>query len=221
MDRLFGRIRWLLVAATALAGCGTLLWMTHTLTWVGQAQSYDTMLYARSLWGAGHGHWHNPIVGTHALAIHGHFLALPLAPLTHLFRAVDVLNVAHSLSAGRTHVLNRERTQRADVAQNLQVERVVDGRQKKVDPARVRRQHNFRAMLRQVCRKAKAFDESLLMAVHGRPCGGKVVLHSRRETPKCACGGGIFGCTCCDRARVGRGHNTRRPWPPAENRLDV
>ncbi len=100
MDRLFGRIRWLLVAATALAGFSTLLWMTHTLTWVGQAQSYDTMLYARSLWGAGHGHWHNPIVGTHALAIHGHFLALALAPLTHLFRAVDVLNVAHSLSAG-------------------------------------------------------------------------------------------------------------------------
>ena len=98
--------RWAWIAAAVVAvstgvagGAAVWHWM-HILTNVGFAHSFDTMLYARGLWGLGHGEPFNPIAGTHTLAIHGHFGLWLLAPLTTSFRAVDVLDAVQGASLG-------------------------------------------------------------------------------------------------------------------------
>jgi len=64
----------------------------------GEAQSFDSLLYARSLWGLAHGASENPIAGVHALAIHGHFIGLLLVPFARFAAAGRVLLVAQSLA---------------------------------------------------------------------------------------------------------------------------
>lgn len=84
------------VLATALAAAGSVpvAWALWASMYQGQAHSFDAMLYARSLWGLGHGAPLNSVVDVHAMAIHGHFGLYALAPFTWWFRAVDVLLVA-------------------------------------------------------------------------------------------------------------------------------
>jgi hypothetical protein len=84
-----------LVAASVGCGVGALLFRSYHL---GHAQSFDPTLYARSLWGLAHGEAHNPVAGVHALAIHGHFGLLPLAPFARIFSALQVLVVAQALA---------------------------------------------------------------------------------------------------------------------------
>ena len=84
------------VYAIALAALGSVpvAWALWASMYQGQAHSFDAMLYARSLWGIGHGAPLNPVVDVHAMAIHGHFGLFVLSPFTWFFRAVDVLLVA-------------------------------------------------------------------------------------------------------------------------------
>lgn len=84
------------VLATSLAalGCVPVAWALWASMYQGQAHSFDAMLYARSLWGLGHGTPLNSVVDVHAMAIHGHFGLYVLSPFTWFFRAVDVLLVA-------------------------------------------------------------------------------------------------------------------------------
>jgi len=79
-----------------------LLWYLHRLTFVGQTLSYDTLIYARSLWGLGHGDPNNPVLGVHALALHGNFTSIPLAPLTQVVEPAVILIVVQALAFGAT-----------------------------------------------------------------------------------------------------------------------
>ena len=85
------------VAFGAAAGVGLALLLTRLFT-VGMAQSYDTMLYGRSLWGIGHGEGFNPVYGMHWLGIHANLLLAPLAPLTRVFSSWSLLVGAQALA---------------------------------------------------------------------------------------------------------------------------
>src|SRR5262249_8403901 len=64
--------------------------------YIGQAQSFDTLLYARSLWGLAHGDPINPVVGVHALSVHAHFGNLLLIPFARCFPSAAVLIAAQT-----------------------------------------------------------------------------------------------------------------------------
>jgi hypothetical protein len=66
--------------------------------YVGQAQSYDTLLYARSLWGIGAGEPLNTVYGTHWLGIHANLTLVLLAPLAQRIEPATVLLLAQALS---------------------------------------------------------------------------------------------------------------------------
>jgi hypothetical protein len=66
--------------------------------YVGQAQSYDTLLYARSLWGIGAGEPLNTVYGTHWLGIHANLTLVLLAPLAQLMEPTTVLLLGQALS---------------------------------------------------------------------------------------------------------------------------
>ncbi len=90
------------VAAVATGLVGVLL---LRLCFFGRAQSFDLLLYARGLWGWGHGDPWNPVVGMHNLGLHGHFLGVALAPLTLLLPAAAVLAAAQAIAFGVTAAL--------------------------------------------------------------------------------------------------------------------
>lgn len=88
--------------ATLLVPALLLAWghLQSQLVW--QPASYDTLLYARSLWGLGSGNPFNPLYGTHALAIHANLAMLPLAPLAQVVHPVVLLCVAQALALAAT-----------------------------------------------------------------------------------------------------------------------
>lgn len=67
---------------------------------VGMAQSYDTTLYGRSLWGIGHGSGVNPVYGTHWLGIHANWVLVLLAPLSWIFSPAMILVGGQAIAAG-------------------------------------------------------------------------------------------------------------------------
>ena len=86
--------------------CGLLLcWLLSRLFGVGMAQSYDTTLYGRSLWGIAHGAGHNPVYGTHWLGIHANWILVLLAPLTWFVSSTTVLLTVQALAFGATAAL--------------------------------------------------------------------------------------------------------------------
>jgi uncharacterized membrane protein len=87
------------LAVTAGVALGLLLW--HKL-FRGQAQSYDTLIYARSLWGVAHGHFYNPVLERHAFAVHANVLAVPLALFARAMPAALVLVLAQATAFGAT-----------------------------------------------------------------------------------------------------------------------
>jgi hypothetical protein len=87
------------LAVTAGIALGLLLW--HKL-FRGQAQSYDTMIYARSLWGVAHGVLYNPVLDRHAFAVHANVLAVPLALLARALPAALALVLAQATAFAAT-----------------------------------------------------------------------------------------------------------------------
>lgn len=85
------------VAIPAAVALGLLLWRLFD---VGMSQTYDTMLYGRSLWGVAHGDGFNPVYGMHWLGIHANIVLLALAPFAWLVPTSLVLVVAQSLAFG-------------------------------------------------------------------------------------------------------------------------
>jgi hypothetical protein len=75
-----------------------LFYLQYRSLYVGQAQSYDTLLYARSLWGIGAGEPLNTVYGTHWLGIHANLTLVLLAPLAQLMEPATVLLWAQALS---------------------------------------------------------------------------------------------------------------------------
>lgn len=66
----------------------------------GQAQSFDLMLYARSLWGVAHGTLWNPVLDEPVFVVHMQLMLWPLAPWLRWFRAADVLVCAQAAAYG-------------------------------------------------------------------------------------------------------------------------
>lgn len=92
-----------LAAGTLVAAATGLL--LHRLLYGGFAQTFDTMLYARALWGVAHGDFYNPTAGVHAFSVHAHWGLLALAPVVRLLDAALVLVWAQAVSAGATAAL--------------------------------------------------------------------------------------------------------------------
>ena len=88
----------LLPALLALLLSLMLFGLQYRSLYVGQAQSYDTLLYARSLWGIGAGEPLNTVYGTHWLGIHANLTLVLLAPLAQLIEPATVLLLAQALS---------------------------------------------------------------------------------------------------------------------------
>jgi uncharacterized membrane protein len=93
-----GVLPLLLPALLALLLSLTLFGLQYRSLYVGQAQSYDTLLYARSLWGIGAGEPLNTVYGTHWLGIHANLTLVLLAPLAQLLEPTTVLLLAQALS---------------------------------------------------------------------------------------------------------------------------
>lgn len=89
---------WLLATLVTAALAGLHL---RTL-YVTQTASYDTLLYARSLYAIAIGDPFNPVYGTHWMAIHANLLLVPLAPLARLVEPATVLAIQQALAAGCT-----------------------------------------------------------------------------------------------------------------------
>lgn len=88
------------VAATGLGAW--VAWWLHQLLFRGLAQSFDTLLYARALWGLGHLDTLNPVAGVHVFSVHAHWVLVPLAPLVHLAEPAMVLIAAQSVALAAT-----------------------------------------------------------------------------------------------------------------------
>ncbi len=108
--------RYVIPLAAAVLGVlgtawlATLLWRPFT---VGMSQSYDTALYARSMWGVAHGEALNPVYGTHWLGVHANGVLWLTAPLTRWMAAWKVLVLTQSLAFGATLALLFVAAQRA------------------------------------------------------------------------------------------------------------
>jgi hypothetical protein len=72
------------------------------LLFAATAQSFDTMIYARGLWGLGHADPANPVLGVPTLAVHAHGLLLLLAPLARWVDATALLVGAQAAAAAAT-----------------------------------------------------------------------------------------------------------------------
>lgn len=96
------RVGACLIGVVAACWLGVTLWRPFT---VGMSQSYDTALYARSLWGVANGAPHNPVYGTHWLGIHANFFMALTAPLTKVLAAWQVLVVSQAIAFGATVAL--------------------------------------------------------------------------------------------------------------------
>lgn len=64
----------------------------------GHSRSFDLGLYARSLWGLAHGSPVNPLRDQHVLALHGHWILYPLAPLARIVSSVYLLLTVQALA---------------------------------------------------------------------------------------------------------------------------
>ena len=84
-----------LFAASLATGLG---WLLFRMVFEAQSQSYDTLIYARALWGLANGCPENSVLGVHSLAVHGSFVLYWLAPLTYVLPAAAVLLCAQVLS---------------------------------------------------------------------------------------------------------------------------
>lgn len=84
---------------------GATIALLHRLLYLGYAQTFDTLLYARALWGVAHLDLHNPAAGVHAFSVHAHWGLVVLAPLARVADAATVLLLAQGVSAGLTAAL--------------------------------------------------------------------------------------------------------------------
>lgn len=75
------------------------------LTWRGWAHTFDSAIYARSLWGLAFGHGYNPVVELHAMSVHFNLVLMPLVPFARLFDPALLLVVLQAVAWGATVAL--------------------------------------------------------------------------------------------------------------------
>lgn len=93
--------RWdIAVLMIAVVWFGLFLALSVLQYETGHSRSFDLALYARSLWGIAYGEPINSLRDQHVLALHGHWILYPLAPLarvvptTHLLLTLQTLALA-------------------------------------------------------------------------------------------------------------------------------
>jgi len=96
------RATLLVALAAALIAGAALAWLHHRSQFQTYAQSFDTMIYGRALWGVAHGQPENTVLGVHWLAVHGTFVLYLLAPLARVFEPVAVLIAAQAIALAAT-----------------------------------------------------------------------------------------------------------------------
>ena len=96
--------------------CGMAIWAALVqLHYHGQPQSFDTLIYARSLWGIAHGDFNNPVLGSPTFFIHGNFVLFVLAPFVRWFASADVLMAVQSMATvGLVFTVSRASSRAAD-----------------------------------------------------------------------------------------------------------
>ncbi|MCB9506865.1 MAG: DUF2079 domain-containing protein [Myxococcales bacterium] len=99
------------VIAALLGGVvAALLWRSFEL---GESQSYDALLYGRSLWGVAHGAPLNTAYGTHWFGIHANVVFLALAPLVWIVHPARVLVACQAAAFAATAALVAAAARRA------------------------------------------------------------------------------------------------------------
>jgi uncharacterized membrane protein len=89
---------WFAPATIALVVAAGVAWLLHRSLFEAHAQTYDTMIYGRSLWGIAHGVTENSVLGVHWLAVHANYVLFALAPFTALCDPASVLIAAQALA---------------------------------------------------------------------------------------------------------------------------
>ncbi len=105
--------------AVGLLFAGIAALMLLRMTFVTQTQSYDTMLYARSLWGVAHGDLQNTVYGTHVFGVHAQLGLLLLAPLALLAHPAAVLVLAQCAALAATVTMGGTAIARAVPARSV------------------------------------------------------------------------------------------------------
>lgn len=77
-----------------------LAWLLHRSLFEARAQSFDALIYGRSLWAAAHGASENSVLGVPWLAIHSNVVLWLLAPVARLCDPIGVLVAAQAASCG-------------------------------------------------------------------------------------------------------------------------
>lgn len=77
-----------------------LAWLMHRSLFEARAQSFDALIYGRSLWAAAHGASENSVLGVPWLAIHSNVVLWLLAPFARLADPVGVLVAAQAAACG-------------------------------------------------------------------------------------------------------------------------
>lgn len=96
------------IAVAAIVGLlagGSLAWLLHRCLFQAHAQTFDAMIYGRSLWGIAHESSENSVVGVHWLLVHANFVLYLLAPLTALAEPVGILIAAQASALAATVAL--------------------------------------------------------------------------------------------------------------------
>lgn len=93
---------WLIAIAASICCAAIFAWLLERSLFQAHAQTFDAMIYGRSLWGIAHGESSNSVLGVHWLTVHANWVLIALAPLTAWFEPVRILLVAQVLALAFT-----------------------------------------------------------------------------------------------------------------------
>lgn len=77
-------------------------WLQYRSLYCGETRGFDSMIYARSIWGIASGNFWNPVRETHVFAVHATWVMFVLAPLTMFLKSATVLAVSQGVAIGLT-----------------------------------------------------------------------------------------------------------------------
>ncbi len=89
-------------AILSVGAGGALALLLWQLLFRGWAHSFDTMMYARGLWGIARGDLFNPVAERQTFSVHAHLTSAALAPFTLVMPAAMVLVLAQAAAFGAT-----------------------------------------------------------------------------------------------------------------------
>lgn len=92
-----------LVALLIAAFAGTVLfWFQYRSIYCGEARGFDTMIYARGIWGVARGIFWNSVRDANTFAVHANVVNFALAPFTYVLKSATVMAIWQSTAFGVT-----------------------------------------------------------------------------------------------------------------------